>query len=312
VIEHATLIVSPLASRIRDAKVRRRVTGSAVEAIGERGIHEVRVIVAGEPEAIRAAAGRAVEDGSSLVVLAGGDGTIRDASASLSHTAMPVGIVPCGTGNLYATAVGVPRNLDKALGFIATGRPAAHDLGEVRRLEADGSPASEVSPFVAACGTGFDARIIAATDLEMKRRYGVAAYFIAAGSLLGHLEPVPTVIRVDGVRTELGSVVVLVANCGEAIPGVLRPRWPVLPDDGLLHVFVLPQGGIVGGIRGVLELMTAEAAGVTASGAGARMTGTHIVVETTPPGPVQVDGDSYPIGGLEAWVKPGALSVLRG
>ena len=56
-------------------------------------------------------------------------------------------------------------------------------------------------------------------------------------------------------------MVVLVANCGEAIPGVLRPRLPIEPDDGLLHVFVLPRGGILDGIRGALELMTAAAAG---------------------------------------------------
>ena len=121
--------------------------------------------------------------------------------------------------------------------------------------------------------------MIAATSREMKRRYGVAAYFLAASRLLGHLKPRPTVLTIDGVRTELESVVVLVANCGEAIPGVLGPRLPIEPDDGLLHVFVLPRGGILDGIRGALELMTAAAAGFSPSGAAVRLSGTQVRVE---------------------------------
>ena len=96
--------------------------------------------------------------------------------------------------------------------------------------------------FGVACGTGFDAQLIAATDREQKRRYGIAAYFLAASRLLPRLQPHATVLVVDGVRIELEAVVVLVANCGEAIPGTLRPRLPLDAADGLLHVFVLPAG----------------------------------------------------------------------
>ena len=132
--------------------------------------------------------------------------------------------------------------------------------------------------------------MIAATSREMKRRYGVAAYFLAASRLLGHLQPRPTILTIDGVRTELESVVVLVANCGEAIPGVLRPRLPIEPEDGLLHVFVLPRGGIFDGIRGALELMTAAAAGFSPSGAAVRLAGTRVLVEVTPAGPTRSTG----------------------
>ncbi len=179
------------------------------------------------------------------------------------------------------------------------------------RTAAEAPPPPPVPvPFIVACGTGFDARVISATSREMKRRYGVAAYFLAASTLLEHLKPRPTVLTIDGVRTELESVVVLVANCGEAIPGVLRPRLPIRPDDGLLHVFVLPRGGILDGIRGALELMTAAAAGVSPSGAAVRLAGIHVRVEVMPVGPIEVDGDPFPAGSLDARVLPGAFSVL--
>jgi diacylglycerol kinase family enzyme len=304
-----TLIVSPLASRIRDDGERERITRSATAAMLDRGATEVVVHEAGQPGAIRDASATAVASGSGLVVLAGGDGTVRDAVGPLAGTGVPLGILPCGTGNLYATAVGIPRDLDDAAALLRTGTPSPHDVGTVRLEPPAGEP-TEMS-FVVACGTGFDARLIESTTREAKRRYGVAAYFLSASRLLGHLEPLPTVLTVDGERSELESVVVLVANCGEAIPGRLRPRLPIEPDDGLLHVFVLPKGGVIGGIRGALELMLAESRGVSPSGAAMRLAGTHVRVEVTPAGPTQVDGDAFAPAALEARLHAGGLLVIR-
>ena len=309
----ATLVVSPLASRLRDARARRRITAAARDALRARGHREVVVVEAGEPALIREAAAAAVRDGSSVIALAGGDGTLRDAAGTLADTGVAIGIVPCGTGNLYSAAVGLPRNVDAAVAVLATGTPCRFDIGEVQ-LEgamAAGPPPPGPMPFMVACGTGFDARVMAATSRAMKHRYGVAAYFLAASGLLAYLTPQPTRLTIDGVRTELESVVVLVVNCGEAISGVLRPRLPIEPDDGLLHVFILPRGGVLGGIRGALELMTAEAAGMSPSGAAMRLTGKHVRVEVTPAGPTEVDGDPFPVASLAARIRPGALSVIR-
>lgn len=310
-----TLIVSPLASRIRDDEVRRRITGSIAAAMQDRGVTEVVVTEAGQPGAIREASAAAVAAGSGLIVLAGGDGTVRDAVGPIARTGIPVGIVPCGTGNLFATAVGIPRDLDEAVATIRSGGAAAHDVGEVR-LESppasDGAPgAVRDTSFVVACGTGFDARLIEATSREAKRRYGVAAYFLSASRLIGHLAPSPTVLTVDGERQELESVVVLVANCGEAIPGRLRPRLPIEPDDGLLHVFVLPRGGVVGGVVGALELMLAESQGRSPTGSAMRLAGTDVRVEVAPAGPTQVDGDVFEPAALHARLHPGGIEVLR-
>jgi diacylglycerol kinase family enzyme len=321
-----TLIVSSLASRIRDDGARHRITVAATAAMLDRGATHVEVVEAGEPEAITRLSAAAVAANAGIVVIAGGDGTVRDAAGPLANTGVLVGIVPCGTGNLYATAVGIPRDLERAIEAIRTGSAAAHDVGEVTLVPPAARPDPDVErgtarepvaqprtvPFVVACGTGLDARLIEATTREAKRRYGVAAYFLSASRLLDQLAPVPTIVTVDGVRRELESMVVLVANCGEAIPGRLRPRLPIEPDDGLLHVFVLPQGGVIGGIRGAIELMTADATGVSASGAGVRLAGTHVRVEVVPPGPTQVDGDVFGAAVLDARLRPGGLRIIGG
>jgi diacylglycerol kinase (ATP) len=312
----ATLIVSPVASRIVEARVRDQVVAAALEAMARRGHARVEVVMTGDPSAIGAAAGTAARAGHRLVVLAGGDGTVRDGTGALADTGIDVGIVPCGTGNLYATSVGLPRSLESALTALAEGSARPFDLGEVH-LVAPAGPSSDpvtdcaAMPFAVACGTGFDARLIAATDRDMKRRYGIAAYFLAASRLLPTLAPRPTRLVVDGATTELDSVVVLVANSGEAIPGRLRPRLPVRPDDGMLHVFVLPRGGILGGIRGALELMSSESHGISPSGHAVRLVGRDVRVEVEPAGPTQVDGDPFPAAWLDARVRPGALRVIR-
>ncbi len=305
----AVLIVNPGASRLRDAAVRERVVAAGVEALHRRGLDRVEVAVAADRAEVRAAAETAVAGGAAIVAVAGGDGTLRDASGPLAGSGVSVGVLPCGTGNLYAASVGIPRHLDWAMTTLATGTPHAHDVGEVR-LERPGAP-DQTLPFVVACGTGFDARVMEAMDRESKRRYGVAAYFLAASRLLEHLRPRPTVVTVDGVATEIDAVVTLIANAGGAMPGGLRPRLPVPSDDGLLHVFVLPRGGVLGGVRGVVELLLATSCGSSATGAGLRLTGQSVRVEVAPSEPVEVDGDPFGPGALEARIRPGALQVLR-
>jgi len=310
----ATVIISPLASRIRDGRTRAKIARRTAEALGARGHREVVVVEASSPAAVRDAAADAVRNGSSVVALAGGDGTIRDAAGVLAGTGIAVGIVPCGTGNLYASSVGISRDIHEALATLATGSPRAFDVGEVRLgpwpAAVDAAPPAPM-PFIVACGTGLDARLIAATSYDMKRRYGVAAYFLAATRLLEHLRAQPTVLTIDDVRTELESVVVLVANCGEAIPGGLLPRRRIDPGDGLLHVFILPRGGVVHGIRGALELMTSEDAPMSPSGSAMRLVGNRVRVEVTPAQPTEIDGDPFPVASLDARIRPGALSVLR-
>ena len=108
------------------------------------------------------------------------------------------------------------------------------------------------------------------------------------------------------------SVVVLIANCGEAIPGQPTARLPIRADDGLFHVFVLPRGGIFSGIRGAMKVMLSEATGQSPSGAGIRLAGsTGSRVEVTPHGPTQIDGDAYGPAALEATLRPGGLRVIR-
>lgn len=81
-----------------------------------------------------------------LVVVAGGDGTIHAVARALLHSRVPLGIIPLGTVNNLADALGIPTDVEAACALIATGRPHAIDAGLI-----DGRPFFEaVSLGVAA------------------------------------------------------------------------------------------------------------------------------------------------------------------
>ena len=61
----------------------------------------------------------ACDHGASLVIAAGGDGTVVDVANALVHGQIPLGILPLGTGNDLARALLVPLDLDKAVALLA-------------------------------------------------------------------------------------------------------------------------------------------------------------------------------------------------
>ena len=191
---------------------------------------------AGEVHDSLALTRRAVAAGASLVFAAGGDGTVRACAEALAGTGVPLAIVPLGTANLTARALGVPSRGGRAVEAGFGGRDHAIDLGHLT-LEEGGTW------FTAMAGIGLDAAVVAAAGERLKRRLGWAAY-AAAGVRRLALPPREFTIRPDGaepLRRRARSVVV--ANAG-LLPGGFTLLPAARLDDGLLDVGILaPSGG---------------------------------------------------------------------
>jgi len=193
----------------------------------------------------------AVEAGADLVVGAGGDGTVRACAEALAGTGIPLAIVPLGTANLVARALGVPGQAGRALEVAFGGRDQPIDLGRVTGADELGTgPAGGAGPdggagivFAAMAGIGLDAAVVGAAWPWVKRRVGWVAYGMAAVPRLGWPASDFT-IRVDGaapVRRRARCVVV--ANAG-LLPGGFTLLPAARLDDGLLDVGILaPAGG---------------------------------------------------------------------
>ena len=177
---------------------------------------------------------QAVAAGAQLVFAVGGDGTVRACAQALAGGQVPLAIVPRGTANLVATALGIPSSLEAALavGF------GPHE----RRIDlaiADGIT------FAAMAGIGLDAAVVGATAAGLK---GAAGWLGYAATGVRRLAGARTrfEIRLDGGEP-LGRQArcVVVGNVG-LLPGgfVLLPE--ARPDDGVLDVGILAPAGPFG------------------------------------------------------------------
>lgn len=300
------VVVNPHASRLHEEETRRALIEALVRAVRERTGQAPR-IVTGSVEDGQAAFAAAAIERPPLVVVAGGDGTVRQAAAALRDSGVPLAIVPAGTGNVLARAIRLTGPAAAVRG-LANATERTLDLGEV-----SWGPPGDIDPtateiFVVACGMGLDARIMAETDRALKRRFSFGAYVLSG--LREVLRPTPSVftLDVDGERHELTGLTALIANAGEVIPGLLGPRRPIDPGDGALDLLVVGGRGPVGAARSGLELLLRTEG--PHGGTSLRRTASRIRVAAMPAQPIQIDGDVRGVGWLDARVLPGALTVL--
>jgi diacylglycerol kinase family enzyme len=106
------------------------VAERAVEQLSARGF-DVRVEVVRSPGALHRAADAAAAGEASIVVAAGGDGTIAAVADRVCETEKVLGILPLGTFNYLARRFDIPPDIDQALAVIAAGNIAAVGVGEV-------------------------------------------------------------------------------------------------------------------------------------------------------------------------------------
>ncbi len=300
------LLVAQGASRLADPARRDALIAATTAAIESRIGAAPEVRFTSTAEEGRAAALEAVTARAPLVVVAGGDGSVRSAAACLSGTGIALGIIPAGTGNLLAAALGIPRAPQRAIAALAAARERSIDVGRAWV----GPDAETALPFMVAAGVGFDARVMAATTDRRKRSLGIGAYFAAATAVATQIRSFDVRLVVDGAVHEIDALAVLVANAGELVPGILRPRLPLVPDDGLLDILIARGRGVAGGSRAALELLLGRGVHTAIGPYAARMTARSVEVVTDSGEPVEVDGDVVGAGRLLAQVVPGAVRVL--
>ncbi|GAA1614815.1 diacylglycerol kinase family protein [Kribbella karoonensis] len=269
------------------------------KALADRGFTEPLWLETTADDAGSAMARRAIDDHVDLVLVAGGDGTVRVVCAELARTAIPVAVLPGGTGNLLARNLGIPLELEEALTVLLDGPERRIDSV---RVEGDQLPADR---FMVMAGLGLDAAIIDDAPDELKKHLGWAAYVISTLKNLNH--PFVRVrITVDDrppVRRRARTVVI--GNVG-----TLQANIPLLPDavpdDGLLDLVVLAPRRISHWPRLALGLVIKSWRERHLE----RFTGRRIEVRADRAVRRQLDGDTVSDGAtLVAEVDPSALVV---
>lgn len=197
----------------------------------------------------RACAFEALDHGADVVVAVGGDGTVRTVASALSGTGHALGIVPIGTGNLFARNMGIPvDDVDAALTVATSHGSKLVDMGRLTIL--DNEEEDHGHAFLIIAGLGFDAQMIDDTDPELKKNISWLAYFVGAFKHLfaPKYRGSVSITSADGsthTRTKLTFRTLMAGNCGQ-IPGFsLMPeaKW----DDGILDFEIIDTtGGLIG------------------------------------------------------------------
>jgi diacylglycerol kinase (ATP) len=240
------------------------------------------------------AVARAVEEGAELIVAWGGDGMVQRCVDALQDTEVALAIVPAGTSNLFATNLGIERDIEQAV--------AVALRGDRRRLDVG---CFNGERFAVMAGAGFDAAMIKGSD-NLKDRFGRAAYVIGGAANL-KAESFETTIKVDGTRWYKGpATCILMGNVGDLFGGI-EVFADAKPDDGLLDVGVLTSEGAV---------QTARAVARTAFGSAqkspfVRVTKARSVrVKLDRKVPYELDGgDRTKVKSFKVDVEPGAITV---
>ena len=222
-------------------------------------------------------------DGADLVIVCGGDGTVREVCAELAGTGIPVGIIPAGTGNLLARNLDVPLYLRSAIDVALNGQDRAIDLVEV------GGDGIEDTHFMVMAGMGFDAAIMEGVNEEIKRKVGWLAYVLSALKALMF----PTMrleVSVDGGPfSKHRARTCVVGNVGSLQGGMnLIPDAAI--DDGQLDVVLLYPRRFLSWIPLVVRVLSRREG--RAGESVARFTGRSVVVRASQEVPRQLDGDT--------------------
>jgi diacylglycerol kinase family enzyme len=261
--QHAAVVYNPV--KVDLAKLRASVAAAAQSA----GWGETQWFETSKDDVGQAATKQALDAGASMVLSAGGDGTVRAVAEALRDSGVRMAIVPSGTGNLLARNLELPLgSVDAATAIAFDGADKPIDLGVASVTTEAGVVEDHV--FLVMAGLGLDAQMIAHTRDDLKKQVGWLAYVDGVARALPKARPFRIRYSVAG-RTDRPAQVsaILIANCG-LLPGNLQFLPDARLDDGILDIAVLQPKGVLAWLT-ICRRVTWENGVLRRSAVGRRM-----------------------------------------
>jgi len=227
-VSRVALLVNPTAGKGRGSRPLPTVAGILRDAG-----HRVELLLSRNPDEARAMASAAVQDGTDVLAVMGGDGMMHLGLNTVAsehregRTGTTLGLVPAGTGNDLCRGLGLdPTDPVAAARVVAAGHSRSVDLVAVN------------DRFVGAVvATGFDALVNRRANL-MRWPKGALRYVVAALAEIRVFTPLRYRLRVDGEVRELDAMLVAIGNT-PYYGGGMQICPTADPGDGLLDVTIL-------------------------------------------------------------------------
>ncbi|RIL04644.1 MAG: hypothetical protein DCC71_13280, partial [Proteobacteria bacterium] len=266
-----------------------------VRALAARG-HAVERFATRAPGDARRCVAEA-EGAVDRIVAAGGDGTLNEVVNGLADPgSTPLALLPLGTANMMAGALGIPRDPARLAELVERGRVRRVDMG-----------LAGATRFLGVAGAGFDAMV---TEAVRRTRRGALGYRGYAAPILRTLRGyrAPRLrVRLDG-GAPIACGFAIVANLPN-YGGLFAVTPEARPDSGRLDVCLFRDASFPGLVRIVWPAWR----GTLARRADCHVaSATHVTIDAEGPAsvPVQLDGDAWGATPVEITVRPAAVSML--
>ncbi|HEV2765754.1 MAG TPA: diacylglycerol kinase family protein [Pyrinomonadaceae bacterium] len=228
------LIVNPVSGTDAAPDYLRQMNEQLREGLGDLDI--VMTVAAGDA---LDSAERAVREGCDRLFVAGGDGTLNEVlngvakvEGALSRTTF--GLIPLGTGNDFAQALGLPEDVQRAVEILLEGRTVEADVGVLNDRH-----------FVNVSAGGFIAEVSDAVNPQLKTVAGKLAYLLGGAQVLFDYEHVEARVRIvgeDGRASERELGLEMFAVCNSRMVGGGRLIAPhAVIDDGAFDVCLVEE-----------------------------------------------------------------------
>lgn len=158
------------------------------------------------------------------IVIAGGDGTVSQVVGSLLDQPVNFGIIPCGSGNGLALAAGIPKQPEKSLQIIFTGKP----------LLTDGFYVNDQFACML-CGVGFDAKV--AHEFANQPKRGLGTYASLVSKNFFSASPYNFTVESNGLTFSTEAFFISIANSNQFGNNFTIAPKAIL-SDGLLDIVI--------------------------------------------------------------------------
>jgi diacylglycerol kinase (ATP) len=238
--------------------------------------------------------------GTDLVLVSGGDGTVSAIAGALLETDIPLGILPRGTANAFATALGLPLDLTAACEAILAGTTRVVDAARCNG-----------QPLILLAGIGLEAEMVDRANRELKNRLGVLAYLLAGVQQFQEQTAFKAIIDIDGERTEVQTGTITVANAAPATSVLAQGFGQVLANDGLLDVTIATPQNRLQGLNALTSLFASALVNVPTNREDIiRLRTPRLKITTEPPQKVAIDGEIIGTTPVELECLAQALTVI--
>jgi diacylglycerol kinase (ATP) len=247
---------------------------------------------------------RAAEEGTTLVVAVGGDGTVNEVAQGLAgRDGVDLAVIPRGTGWDFVRTYGIPRGLEEAVAVARDGQSREIDLGRASYRSWAGGEAQ--SYFANIASAGMSGAIARRANETSKALGGKVSYVWATVTVFARWRNDDVLVTVDGERRAGPMHDVIVAN-GRFFGGGMMICPEAEPDDGVFDVLLI--GDLTK--RDLLLTLPKTYKGRHLPHPKAELLrGAHVEIDAPQPLPVELDGEQPGTTPVRFDVVPKALRL---